>query len=148
MHVEEVSREQNSRRLRRSSDCPLLVVCKCTIRVSISKLPLSSYASHSLLLWLPLALFHALSPVACRSSRHVVPAAASALRMGRGPGHPRGGGARRRHPLRPRLGRDLHAGLASSPPSFYVFVSLILLLCFTFRVCVAFLSACCEFVCE
>jgi hypothetical protein len=45
-----------------------------------------------------------------RRVEDVVPAAASALGMGGGPGHPRRGGAPRHHPLRPRLGRDLHAG--------------------------------------
>jgi hypothetical protein len=45
-----------------------------------------------------------------RGVEDVVPAAASALGMDGGPGHPRRGGAPRHHPLRPRLGRDLHAG--------------------------------------
>ena len=53
-----------------------------------------------------------------RRGGDVVPSAASALGVGGGPGHPRGGGAPRHHPLRPRLGRDLHAGLLylSTPP--------------------------------
>jgi len=40
----------------------------------------------------------------------VVPVASLALWMGRRSSNPRRRGASRRHPFRPRLGRNLHAG--------------------------------------
>jgi len=49
---------------------------------------------------------------------YVVSVAASALRLGRRPGHPGGRGACRGDSLRSRLGRDLHAGVGglTHPP--------------------------------
>lgn len=51
----------------------------------------------------------------------VVFAASPSLRLGRRSGYPGGGGAPRPHPLRPRLGRDLHAG-NPFPPIFAIFL--------------------------
>lgn len=52
---------------------------------------------------------------------YVVSVAASALRLGRRPGHPGGRGACRGDSLRSRLGRDLHAGVGglTHPPYFF-----------------------------
>nr|ABF70077.1 spliceosomal U5 snRNP-specific 15 kDa protein, putative [Musa acuminata] len=49
-----------------------------------------------------------------RREEDVVLVAASALGVGGGSGDPGRGGAPRRHPVWPRLGRDLHAGLTTT----------------------------------
>jgi hypothetical protein len=74
----------------------------------------------------------------------VVLASASALGLGGGLGHPRRGGVPRHHPLRPRLGRDLHASTEHTHPlplasfrSPSIFVSSIQLRMFSICSCLA-----------